>query len=297
MKESPESGQKKSAENPEDYFLKLLKKNFSEFRNVRLEFYPKDGWELVTLYFNDASVTLSREVKKLSLESMLQLMQGLKEYRDAVRQGTKANPLGMGGAGSVYMLHHDFLIKESNDVSAENDALKNSYDLQQVINNAIQFPTDIRLVHSLALIEPRFSRRTKHGRKKYASQAFTYDTVYGSQDDKRISKVEAYVIMPFLSNSIQLEDFLSSKKEKTRMEIAKKLLNDGAIKSMDEEMVKNYIKDQTRRIQDAFYAAQQNIPAHERPELLDTSPRNIFVRLEHNDKTGRDEIIYYKIDH
>ena len=284
---------------PSEYLSKLLQKVYGNSLDTKLEFYSEDDWELVTIHFKDASVTLSKEARKLSTQEVAQLVEELKEYRDKVRKGDKANPKGMGGAGSVYEIGNEYLIKESTDVDEENRALQHSYDLQQVINQYPSFPSNIRLVHSLAIVEPPFSRRFAQGKKRHTSNSFPYDTIYGEETDQRLAEVGAYIIMPNITNAVQLEDLLPSKrKEGSQAElILNKLLQDKVIESIDEAAIKNFIRKQTQEIIEAFDDAQQDVSAYEHKTLGDSSPRNILLRLENDGKTGFDQIVYYKIDH
>jgi hypothetical protein len=281
-----------------NYLTRLLEKAYSKAEDTELEYYSEDSWGLVTIHFPEASVTLTKEAGKLSHEEIKQLVKNLKQYRDNVREGGKPDPMGMGGAGSVYEISNDFLIKESTDVSEENKALQRSHDLQGAIDRSATFPSNIRLVHSLALIEPVFGRRNEHSRKRYASSAFPHDTVYGSDDDKRISKVAAYIVMPNILNSVQLEDLLPSKREgKVHVvSVLNKLLEDKIIESTDEGVIKNFIVEQTGMIIRVFREAQEDVPDYERARLMDLSPRNILVRLESNE-SKEDSLVYYKIDH
>lgn len=286
-------------ETSNNYLMRLLEKAYDKAKDTKLEYYSEDSWGLVTIHFPETSVTLTKEAGKLSHEEIKQLVKNLKQYRDSVREGGKPDPMGMGGAGSIYEISNDFLIKESTDVSEENKALQRSQDLQGAIDSGTTFPSNIRLVHSLALIEPAFGRRNEHSRKRYASSAFPHDTVYGSEDDKRTSEVAAYVVMPNISNSVQLEDLLPSKRDGKPqvVNVLNKLLEDKIIESTDEGEIKKFIVEQTEMIIRAFREAQEDVPDYERARLIDLSPRNILIRLESNSEDKKDSLVYYKIDH
>jgi len=297
-----EQGSEQHEPQGSDRLSELLKKVYGASLDTKLEFYPEDSWELVTIHFKEASVTISKEAKKLPASEITELIDGLRKYRDAVRGGENISPIGMGGAGSVYEISNKYLIKESTDVDAENDALQHSFDLQEVINSCPSFPSDIRIVHSIAIVEPPFSRKSIHGKKRYVSIPFPYDTIYGDygeEIDIRSAGVEAYIVMPYIADSIKLEELLLSKGKDNpqREKILDVLLKDGLIEAKEDGAINDFISAQTEKILDALRDAQAERPAHERITLGDSSPKNILLRLERDDATGIDKIVYYKIDH
>ena len=284
---------------PTEYLSGLVERLSSFGEDIKLESYPEDSWELVTIHFKDGSVTLTKEAKKIPRDGLKKLISDLKSYRDEVKNGKKREIEGIGGAGSLYLVNNDFIIKESTDMDAENTALQNSYELQSVVDSKINFQNDVRLVHAVAILEPSFLRKGGYSRKRYKAPAFKDKTVYGGHNDKRESNVEAYVVMPFIANSVSLEELLPSKqKPGSKAEtILNKLIEDGILESKDEETIKRFIWKQQLRIIESFREAQYDIPSHERGELLDCSERNILIRLENADNTNDFKIVYYKIDH
>ncbi len=273
------SSESQNAENNQSESLsEMVEKVYGTENEIRIERCPLDDWGLLTIHFKESSVTISKEAEKLSEQEKTDLISSLRTYRDKVRRGDKPETKGMGGAGSVYALDQNFLIKESTDLDSENDALQNSYGLQQEIDKDASFPDDIKLVHSVALVEPLFHRERSGGRKKYISRSFPYDTVYGNETDKRIAYVQAYVIMPFISDAITLEELLPSKRMESSQtqSILKKLTEEKLIESDDKEKVEEFIETQITRILKSVHKAQGDQPQYERTPLLDTSEKKRF---------------------
>ncbi len=287
-------------EDTDQYLSEIIKKAYGGLEDVNLEFYPEDCWELATIHFKNASVTISKEAKKLSHEERKELIAGLKEYRDNVRQNKKPEERGRGAGGSVYPVNRHFLIKESSarNVVFEDDAMQKSYHLQQVIDKNPTFPSDIRLVHSLALVEPPFERGFT-GRKGYTASFFPYKTEHGSRKHKKVSPIGSYVVMPNVADSIQLIELMPLYGEgnpRANM-IRDKLIQDGIIKSGDPDTVYKFINRQARRIFDSFMNAQKDTPSSERLAPQDLTASNVLIRLEPDEKTGIERLVYYKIDH
>ena len=275
-----------SKETPGQYLLDLAERSFASNPNTTLESYPEDDWRLTTINFDNASIDISRQATELSRTQIKELVTSTREYKDAVYRNEKPEYIGLGGGGSVYMLGDDFVLKESINIEVEEDACENVSSLQEVMDeNPGHFPDNFHLVHPLALI------RSKNG-------GFDHDTTYGEINNERDSSVGAYVVMPYISNAIQLDDLIpASKKEGSPLAQAqlKKLVSMGIIECEDELCVKSFLDKKRFEIIDMFKSAQTG--SYDRVSIQDTTPRNILFRFEADIETGEEVPNFYKIDH